>query len=390
MDALESSIREQFARFDEDAFGDWLTRGFKNLYPANGVVQLTAALNGVGRQDKRGERDGSTRPFDFAYSFVGKRESILEDMRFIYTTFVPDDKKGYFRRSIGKVLRRSVDDVSFPEAAISDLIYLVSTVRAYESLGDLGPAVARGRYGKDKEWLQYEAIANLKDLLPAQEAVEGLRNLVTQEHFHEAYAFEVLILLCRYEPERWSSSFDLLRGHFASLREHAHERGADFLASLNKVATDVAVTFAKTLPTNEIAKQVPRLIVTDRASSRLDVGMCFLRRLLGGNKAPITMLHDESRFSDDMSRVLVPIELAADSVRRACMTCETEQYRVLFGLDCALQKVQAPVFDKPPTERKRSVTKQYAGLRRKFVNIFSQRRHPEFFPSRPEGVLYDD
>jgi hypothetical protein len=376
MDTIsESLIRDRFVRFDEDAFCDWLARGLKSFYAAKEVVRPTGDENAL-------------RPFEFASSLIGRRESHLNDIQYIYTHCVPDDKKLYFRRSIGRVLRRSVDDLSFPEPAVSDLIYLVSMIRAYESVADLGPIVASGRYGKEKEWLQFEAIASLKSLLPSKEAVEGIRNLVSQERFHESFTLEVLTLLCQYEPETWSLSFDQLRGHFSSLREHARELGAHDLAKLSEHVSEFATTFAMTVPTNEIAKQLPKLIVIDRPSAKGDVGMCFLKKLFGGANAPIRMLHNDSSFSDDMFRVLAPIQLTADPVRRALVECETEQYRVLYDLDRALQRVLIPVVIDAANRTRRQAKQRYSKrLNRKIANMLSRRRHLDLSSSRSESVL---
>lgn len=383
------SLSTHFAHFEENEFCDWLSSGFKVFYARKTLLRSAARIPTSPIPSPAVHEGLEPRPFDFAYSLIGRRESLLDDIEFIYEQYIPEDKKIVFRRSLGRLLRQSTDDAQFPEPAISDLIYIMAKVRAHESLESLAPVVGRGKYGVDKQWLQYEAIATLKTLLPAREAILGLRDLVTLQNFHEAYSFDVLIALCRAEPTDWLSAFELLRGRIANLWEEARKVDDAAVAAVEEEGRKFTRMFADLIPTNEIAMQLPDIKVSNSPAGPYASGIWFPRNLFAGDTPPIKILHEESSFSDDS--ITVPIEVTIQPSRRAIMVCDSHEYRFLYSLNLDFNPedfLNRTDDTQPVTAARVSfVPLLRSGIRRKVTCFFSRNKFRDSLSTKSKADL---
>jgi hypothetical protein len=330
--AANMSMRERFAHFQESDFCDWLSRGLKAFYARKQVQNSADGARSGLLSDSLTSEAVATVPFDFAYPLIGRRESLLDDIQYIYNQHIPDEKKIVFRLSIGRLFRQCVGDDRFPEPAVSDLIYLMAKVKAHESLECLAPVIGRGKYGQQKKWLQYEAIAIFKALLPAKEAVEGLRNLVTLPNFCAGYSFDVLTALCRADPARWFSAFELMGGHIATLWEQAQRIGDDAIREVEGAARNFAKAFSGFMPTSAIAEQVPRINLTTLSSELYVSGTWLVKELFTGDSPPIVMPEKNGTFTDDLAFIKIPMRVANQPSRRTTIAWEPERYKTFRSL----------------------------------------------------------
>jgi hypothetical protein len=334
------SIREKFAHFRESDFCDWLSRGLKAFYSRNQAQNSVVGARSGHLPGSMTSGAAAPPPFDFAYSLIGRRESLLDDIQYIYSQYIPEEKKVVFRQSIGRLFRQCVGDDLFPVRAVSDLIYLMAKVRAHESLESLAPIIGRGKYGQDKKWLQYEAIAILKALLPSKEAVEGLRNLVTLPNFYAGYCFDVLTALCRADHARWLSALELMSGHIATLCEQAQRSGNDAIRQVEGAARDFAKAFSTFMPTSAIAEQVPRIDLTTQPSGLYVSGTWLVKELFIGDSPPIVTDDENGTFTDDFALIRIPMHVANDPSRRTYIEWERETYRVFCSLQSEFYRAE--------------------------------------------------
>lgn len=333
-------IRERFAQFQETDFCDWLSRGFKAFYAHSQFPNLAGRTRSAVNLDSVTSNGKESRPFDFAFTHVGKKESLLDDLEYIYDQYVPNEKKIVFRLSVGRLLRQCVGDNLFPDPGFSDLIYLMAKVRAHESLECLAPVLGKGRFGQERKWLQYEAIATLKALLPAKEAVEGLRNLVTLPNFSPAFSFDILAALCRADPERWYSAFMLLRGHIASLHKQAQEIGGETIREVEDAARDFVKSFVEFMPTSAIGDLVPQIDLTTSSRELYASGTWLVKELFTGDRPPLMVLHEDGTFTDNFTSIKIPIFVAKQPARRTNVLWQVDQYKTLRSISSEYDKVK--------------------------------------------------
>jgi hypothetical protein len=330
-------LREQFALFTENDFVDWLSRGLKAFYLRRDV----ASTNHLDPLLSATHDELSFRPFDFASHLIGRNDSLIDDLEALYDKYVPDDRKILFRLSIGNLLRQCVLDKHFPEPAVSDLIYLLANVRAYESLESLSPVIGRGVYGQERQWLQYEAIAVFKALLPSKEAVNGLRNFATLPNFCAGYSLDVLGALCRHDPENWFDAFLLMRGHIAELHSQAQNIGINAVSDFEEGVRKFVRSFARFMPTNEIADQIPRFTISGYSMNPYSSGAWLIEELFIVDGAPFDHLDEEGFISDDFAYVNVRIVLAGQPSRTSTISWDIEQYRAYLALKADVNRVRA-------------------------------------------------
>ena len=146
------------AGFDRSEFADWLWRGLQSFY----------ALPPSGRN----------RAFDDFGLLIRQQESVVEGLACIYEDHVQKSRKLLFRQAVGDALRNQGNAESSPLQAIQDLIYLLSRIRATESLDSLLPTVGAGMLGKRHPDIFFETFAALKSLTPSMQAYKAARNLV--------------------------------------------------------------------------------------------------------------------------------------------------------------------------------------------------------------------
>jgi hypothetical protein len=189
MDAKANLVRKQFSQFGETDFVDWFQEGCTEYYSA-----------------------ANERAFAPAFAYIRKLDSISDDLAWIYDKLVPLKKQPLFRRAIAEVLKTRAGDLGFPVDAVSELVYLISKVKAVESLYCLPRIVATGRIRQDTHWLLFESLAQIKQWLPRKPAIDALYAMVTSRAFEDRYTFDVLTALCIKDPDRWPAHFKLLSG----------------------------------------------------------------------------------------------------------------------------------------------------------------------------------
>jgi hypothetical protein len=237
---LMVQIRARFSNFQEDDFVDWLESGFRTLH---------AAVHA-----------GTAQPFGFVSDFVGLRDSILDDLEFIYHELIPTDNQLTFRRSIAKLLMRDVTRATFPEEAVSELIYLIERVGADEALYCLASVVETGRYGADSEWLKYDAISVLKQMLGSEQAVLGLYDMAGSPNFAYRFSFDILGALCRYVPNAWVQHVKVMSGWIGKLSVEAMGSTKRAIEEFNADEKEFVKLFSRTVPPSIVARQLRDLL----------------------------------------------------------------------------------------------------------------------------------
>ena len=320
------TIRERFDAFDESDFTEWLACGFRLFY----AQQRPADESNPIFSQPFAEFDSAhllrNLPFDFAYFLIGRKESLLDDLEDIYERYVPDDKKVLFRRSLGRLLRQCVGDGQLPEEVASDVIYLMVKVRAHESLESLAPSIGRGRYGKDRAWLQYEAISVLKALLPSKEAIDGLQNLVTSPNFSASFSFDVLAALCRADPTNWIASFTMMSGYIDELMKQAQQRGPDFVAAIEKKKDTFASELTLSVPAYELVEQLPKLGRSNSTEDTYGKSAWLFQRLCS-----LIEVEELDSFSVDDDSVSVIIKVKAQPYRVVIAKWKADEYKVILS-----------------------------------------------------------
>ena len=180
----KENLREILAKFDREQFADWMWRGLKSFY--------TSAIS---------ERRDS---FDGAGMLVVQSETPTEGLAIIYEECVPELGQLQFRQAIGDVLRIYGNDEDNFGPAFNDLIYLISRIKANESLSALLSTVGSGRLGKLHPEFFYSTFAVLRSLAPSTQAYNTALQLVNSKNFDEGYLFETLNVLVACEPHRVS------------------------------------------------------------------------------------------------------------------------------------------------------------------------------------------
>lgn len=319
-----ATIRDRLSRFDESEFTQWLRGGLIDYYSHSSTSERNSP-------SAISISTASTKPFSFAYSMLGKTESLLDDIELLYEQYIIDDRKPLFRRCLGRLLKESLADGRFPDEGLSDIIYLMARVRAYESLEALPVVLGRGKLGHEKSWLQYEALSTLKSLLPSDIAVAMLRQTVTLPTFNVGFSLDVLLSLARAYPSDWLSSFRLLQPQVLSLRNSARETGP---ASLQQFEADVAQfanRFVIAVPTAAIAEQISDIVVIGDHTRLYETGTWLIKSLFIGDSAPLEIDHDKGTLPRDSETVQLAI-FAKNPPRTAKMVWRSGDYRAFRRL----------------------------------------------------------
>lgn len=157
--------------------------------------------------------------------FWGVHDAPVEGIGNIYANLQTEKHKLLFRQSIGNVLTQHADDKDAPPDALRDLIYLISTTKAVESLNSLVPTIGNGSLGKKHPEYLYETLAVLMDLSPSPEAQATTSQLVDCPNFDDGYIFSAIGILAQGDP---SNVFNLLarfQPRIESLRQTVRDLG---------------------------------------------------------------------------------------------------------------------------------------------------------------------
>src|SRR3989338_368153 len=185
-DDIGERIKEHFAAFDRTKFAVWLKEGLRAYYSHS--------------------RDSKNHhPFDpvypeIVYHDVSRADGVVSDfLDRVYGKFFSDSGKQMFREAIGDVLDSQINEKKLPTGACEDLVYLISRVKAEESLDSLVSFAGEAKLGEDgKEF--YATIAVLKSFKPSKKVYEAVERLADSSNFDEGYLFEVIEILVENQP----------------------------------------------------------------------------------------------------------------------------------------------------------------------------------------------
>lgn len=152
---------------------------------------MWATLDSIYNPSTTGERN------EFR-NFLSESKSLYspqEALSVIYEALEKDSQKLPFRKSIGDVLTTHGNAEGTPPEACKDLIYLISSVRAVESLYALVPTIGNGLLGQQQPDFLFVTMACLKSLAPAPEAQFVTLELVNSHNFDDGYLLEAIGIL---------------------------------------------------------------------------------------------------------------------------------------------------------------------------------------------------
>lgn len=124
-----------------------------------------------------------------------------------------------FRQAIGDILQEHGNNKDAPLTALRDLIYLISIIKAVESLGSLLPTVGNGFLGKRHPDILYDVLANLQMFAPSPQIYELMLNLMNSENFDDGYLFTAIKILVSCEPSHASDLVDTLSPRLSKLKQ---------------------------------------------------------------------------------------------------------------------------------------------------------------------------
>jgi hypothetical protein len=156
-------------------------------------------------------------------AYTGHRESVVADLGVIFRKLIPSEQQTFFREAIGEALLNTINDDTFPEESIRDLLSLSGEVGALQSLYCLPRVAAKGRYQAEFRWMQYHAIGVLKQLMPAPLAIKALSDLAAEPEFDVRFSFDVLTTLVSHDPDRWMSHMAHMYSRIVELYRQAFE-----------------------------------------------------------------------------------------------------------------------------------------------------------------------
>ncbi len=184
-------IKMHFAAFGRAEFEKWLKEGLKGSYlPSN---------------------NHDFRPFDPVYpemvyhNVARDYDSIPDFLGLIYDRFFSDSGKKMFREAIGDLLDSQINKTELTTKACNDLIYLIPTVSAEESLDSLVSFVGEV---KSRKVDLYATIAVLRYFKSSEKVYEATERLANSSNFDEGYLFEIIGILVKKRP---SDTRDIIR-----------------------------------------------------------------------------------------------------------------------------------------------------------------------------------
>lgn len=302
-----SKARNEFSTFEQVDFVNWLDNGLRGYYSP--IKEAP--------------------PFSFASFFIGRLDSILDDLGYVYNHLVPPEKQPLFRYSIGSLLRRDVSSRRLPDDAVSDLLYLVAEVHAYEALDSLCTVVEDNVYSTELPWLQFEAISILKQLLPAQEAIDAIKRFVTSPNFNCRFTFDVLISLCLSDPVRWPDHLALMDGSITKLYQEAEEHGGDAPRQVYEEEIAFQNEFARSISTSLIRDG----IITHEAElteiQAYNRCIHLIRQLKARLDSPAYILTEPSNDVGD-DRYFITLIIEEDRLRSIRFSVSGRYYFILF------------------------------------------------------------
>ena len=179
-DNIEEGIKEHFATFDRANFADWLKEGLRDSYSP---FRYSEKLN----------------PFDPVYWALSDYESLPLFLSGIYDEFFSDSGKRMFREAIGDVLVSQISKKELPTGACEDLIYLISSISAEESLDSLVSFAGKAKLEEDKREL-YATLSILMSFKLSNKVYEAVERLADSPNFDDGYLFQVIELLVENRP----------------------------------------------------------------------------------------------------------------------------------------------------------------------------------------------
>jgi len=181
---IDERIKKHFATFDRAEFAGWLKKGLRDSYSPS--------------------RDSENpHPFDPVYpeivyqDMVGDYVTVPDFLGRVYDKFFSDSGKQMFRGAIGDVLSSQINQTELTAEAFKDLIYLIPTVSAEESLDSLVSFEGETKSGKGD---LYATLAVLRHFKPSKTVYEATERLADSSNFDEGYLFEVIGILVENQP----------------------------------------------------------------------------------------------------------------------------------------------------------------------------------------------
>ena len=130
------------------------------------------------------------------------QESFLSGLTSIYTDYIPEDQKIFFRQAIGDVLRQNSMAGLFTRIdPVEDLLYLMANVRATESSEAIVSTIGKSDLGKKFPELIYSSLAALKKLASCGDVSSSVEDFIKTHNFNSAYLFSALEILMSCSPD---------------------------------------------------------------------------------------------------------------------------------------------------------------------------------------------
>ena len=261
------NIPKMFSGFDRDEFADWLWKGLKSFYTSRPYDRINAFQH-MGRQ-------------------ILQYESVDKGLAHIYEDYIPDSKKLQFRQSIGDVLRRYANEKDTPIDAVRNLIFLITRIKADESLTALFPTVCNGYLIERCPRILYDTITILRSRAPSEQAYETASDLIDWSGFNDDYLFESIKVLVECKPSYTSGTLIKYEERLSLLfQDVAKNKGSDVWVAFCDAANEW-VQF--------LLEYAPRTWLSDFwEEDAHSVDQSWLFKLIYHNKAiPTEFIHDK-------------------------------------------------------------------------------------------------
>lgn len=214
---IERQILQETTHFNKKTFSDWIWEAAQSPYVPPTTREGKQFMNFLSETEKESPVIGFTA---------------------IYQQLETETQKLHFRESIGDNLLKHGNEEDAPAGALEDLIYLIGTTNAVESLNALLPTVGNGLLGKRNPDYLYHTIAALKSLKPSPQIQETMSQLTDSSNFDDGYLFEAIGIMSKCVPHKTFEFLLRFQLRLTKLRQDIIGLGSDVEWSAYKDCED--------------------------------------------------------------------------------------------------------------------------------------------------------
>lgn len=175
----DERITHELSGFSRDMFADWLLNVlfFSHKLPYQGEISCAVRTS------------------------FGQRESILDDLEYVYDDCMPDENKKFlFRQAIGCLFEQIGSDKNTPISVLQDLVFLAAIIKAEEALNSIVLVVGNGPLGERCPNLIRDTISTIKAFPSSCRVSKALTALINSKNFDDKFLLDAVETLVDLNP----------------------------------------------------------------------------------------------------------------------------------------------------------------------------------------------